>query len=192
MAAKINLTGQRFGKLVALHPVEPNKFGARRWLLQCDCGGQTVAMTGELRAGKRKACRCGLSKPQHGMHKSRLHTIWGAMKARCNNPKRLAYKDYGGRGITVCESWQRFIPFMEWALANGYRDDLEIDRIDNDDQYAPGNCRWVTRAVNAKNKRPAKPIGLRYTSSEIEAACLAAGVDFSAVAAQLPKRRVYR
>ena len=176
MSAPMDLTGARFGKLVVIERAGSTKHGQALWALRCDCGGKTTAHTGELRSGRRVACRCGLSKPKHGMRRSRLYTIWGAMKARCSNPKRAAYKDYGGRGIFVCDHWQRFIPFMEWALANGYRDDLEIDRIDNDGPYSPANCRWVTRSINAANKRPAKPLGLRYTAAEISVACSLAGV----------------
>ena len=191
MTSAIDLTGERFGKLVAVRGAGSTKYGHALWLLKCDCGGETTAHAGELRAGKRRSCKCGLAKPKHGMHKTRLHMIWGAMKARCQNPKRPAFADYGGRGITVRADWQRFIPFMEWALSHGYQDDLEIDRIDNNGSYSPENCHWVTRAVNARNKRPAKPLGLRCTKAELQKACEAADVDFVVLFSHLPTRRVY-
>lgn len=152
MVAAIDLTGQRFGKLVALRRVENYAGGQARWLLQCDCGGTTYAHTGELRAGKRKACRCGLSHPTHGLHKTRLHRVWSAMKVRCTSEKHPRYARYGGRGIAVCAEWQKFEPFASWALANGYRDDLQIDRIDNSQGYYPANCRFVTAAENMANR----------------------------------------
>lgn len=116
------------------------------------------------------------------------------MKSRCSNVKKLAYADYGGRGIYVCEDWQQFIPFMQWALTNGYKDTLECDRIDNDGPYSPENCRWVTREENRKNKRPMKKIGMRYTLKEIECACRNAGIDPVEFAACLPTKssRGYR
>jgi hypothetical protein len=192
MLPRMNLLGQRFGKLNVSEYLGKNKSGASTWLCLCDCGGQTKAHTGELRAGKRNACACGLSKPKHGMCDTRLYCIWTAMKSRCQNPKKLAYASYGGRGITVCDEWQRFIPFMEWALTNGYRDDLECDRINNDGPYAPDNCRWVTRTENQRNKRPAKPLGLRYTVRELRFACQRAGIKPDTLFAHLPKKRIYR
>lgn len=189
MAKPIDITGERFGKLVALQRVGSTKHGAALWRLRCDCGGETTAHVGELRAGRRQACRCGLSKPKHGMHKTRIHRIWSAMKQRCQNVKKIAYQDYGARGIYVCEEWQEFLGFHAWAVANGYRDDLQIDRIDNDGPYCPENCRWVTAAENMKNKRPARPLGLRWTERELRTACLRAQVDYELIAAHLPTKR---
>ena len=125
------------------------------------------------------------------MHKSRLHVIWAGMKSRCQNPKRFGYDNYGGRGIYVCDQWAEFVPFMQWSLSNGYSDDLELDRIDNDGPYAPENCRWVTRSENMRNRRPAKPLGLRYTVRELVAACDALGINPSNLLSVLPKKRLY-
>jgi hypothetical protein len=153
MVAAIDLTGQRFGKLVALRLVEPNRFGARQWLCQCDCGGQTIALTGHLRIGQRRACKCGMSQPKHGEHKTRLYRIWGAMKARCYRPSHPRYERYGGRGISVCDEWLNdYVAFSRWARANGYADHLQIDREKNNEGYSPGNCRWTTAAVNMTNR----------------------------------------
>ena len=94
---------------------------------------------------KRNQCK-------HGMSRTKLYQTWSDMKQRCNNKKNAFYYRYGGRGIRVCEEWLTFEPFMEWALANGYREDLTIDRIDNDGNYCPDNCKWSTQREQSMNK----------------------------------------
>ena len=90
------------------------------------------------------------------MAKTPLYRVWSDMKRRCNNPNREAYINYGGRGISVCEKWYNFIVFKDWALNNGYSDDLMLDRIDNDGNYEPTNCRFVNRYISELNKRKIK------------------------------------
>lgn len=143
------------------------------------CGGSTVVTTGSLRSGNTKSCGClrkeMLVKRQtvHGMAKSQerhpLYIVWASMKSRCYNPNEPSYKNYGGRGIKMCDEWMDFVPFMKWALNNGYREGLEIDRIDNNGNYEPGNCRFVTRSENQLNKRNNRCItidGVTKTVSE--------------------------
>lgn len=88
---------------------------------------------------------------KHGCYDSRLYNIWRHIKSRCNNPKDAKYHNYGGRGILVCSEWNDFVPFYEWAMSNGYTDELEIDRKDNNGNYCPDNCRWTTRKVQCNN-----------------------------------------
>lgn len=94
----------------------------------------------------------------HGLypHNKALFNVWETMKNRCENPKREKYKDYGARGIKVCEEWEKPIAFVEWALSNGYQKGLQLDRIDNNGDYSPQNCRWVTPKENSRNRRNTK------------------------------------
>ena len=101
------------------------------------------------------------------MSRTRLYRIWKNMRNRCSNENIPNYERYGGRGITVCEEWQRFEPFYEWAMANGYGDDLSIDRIDNDGNYEPSNCQWANRTEQARNRRSNEFITYNGTTKHI-------------------------
>lgn len=93
------------------------------------------------------------------LYNSRIYSIWKMMRSRCNNPNAANYKFYGGRGISVCDEWDgrgKFINFYDWAMANGYEEDLTIDRIDHEGNYEPSNCRWITNVEQQKNKRERK------------------------------------
>ena len=158
-----DFTGRKFGKLTVLRKITSNGGHGALWECQCDCGEKTIARHDDLKTGHKKSCGCygksGESHIRHGKTNTRIHRIWNAMKQRCTNPNFKQWKDYGGRGITVCDEWSRkngFDNFYEWAISHGYRDDLEIDRIDNDGNYEPNNCRFVTHKENMNNRKRRK------------------------------------
>lgn len=132
---------------------------------QCSCGNLHVVSGNSLQQGLVKSCGClkkesssknaksmCVTNTKHGMGKERLYFTWHKMFQRCENPKIHNYRNYGGRGIKVCEEWKDILTFRNWALSNGYRDDLTIDRIDNDGNYEPGNCQWITQSENSHKK----------------------------------------
>lgn len=147
--------GDKFGKLTIKCLHEDGKWDTRTWLCICECGNETIVKERLLKDGHRKSCGClrGKHMITHGETKTRLFKIWSAMNERCERKAHVHYKDYGGRGITVCDEWKEFISFRDWSLKNGYAENLSLDRKDVDGNYEPSNCRWVTMKVQHNNKR---------------------------------------
>ncbi len=149
-----DLKGQKFGKLTVLSFAEvKNKYAY--WNCLCDCGNEKCVRGSNLLSGQTQSCGC-LNFSSHTKHregKSRLYVIWAGMKQRCENSNRKDYAKYGGRGIRVCDEWHDYLSFRDWACANGYDDSKSIERINNDGDYSPTNCRWVDYTVQQNNKR---------------------------------------
>lgn len=153
--------GELYGRLKVLREVERRK-GLRYYLCRCECGKEIIVLGSNLIRGGTKSCGClrhdtkpglthGLSKTDGG-GKTRLFRIWTGINTRCFNNRVREYPRYGGRGITICAEWREFTVFHQWATDHGYRNDLTIERKDNDGNYCPENCTWIPLGLQAKNR----------------------------------------
>ena len=159
MSGLIDLTGQRFGRLTVVSRAE-NRGNQTRWLCKCDCGNEKIIAGNALKSGVTLSCGCyhkevtGKIRRTHGGTGTRLHSIWQNMKARCYRESAREYENYGGRGITICDEWRNdYKAFHDWAVENGYADNLTIDRKNVNGNYEPSNCRWITNEEQQRNKR---------------------------------------
>lgn len=165
-----DITGKRFGKLVAVSHRFEN--GDAIWKCKCDCGSIIEVVSSDLNRGRKTSCGCWTHElisnamRKHGLCKTRIWRIWTGMKTRCYNKNDKAYKNYGGRGIAICDEWKEDLTaFSDWAMKNGYRDDLTIERIDVDGNYSPENCKWITLAEQEQNRR--NTIFLEYKGEKL-------------------------
>lgn len=149
----LKLEGQRFGRLTVVERAEVNKKRSH-WLCICDCGNQTIVLGSLLMNGNTKSCGCGkYIHPGQGLRGTPLYSTWYGMKQRCYYKKAIKYKNYGGRGIQVCDEWRNDPKaFCDWAIANGWEKGLSLDRIDNDGNYEPANCRWISQKEQCNNR----------------------------------------
>lgn len=162
MSKYIDLTGKTFGRLYVVSRLENDKHRKTRWLCQCSCPNKTeLNVSGNcLLSENTKSCGClriennRIVRISHGKSNSRIYKVWQSMKDRCYNKSCSDYKNYGGRGILICDEWlNNFQTFYDWAIINGYSEVLTIDRKDNDGNYEPSNCRFVDRDTQNKNRR---------------------------------------
>lgn len=160
------MNGKIFGRLKVIKAVQGD-FGTStctHYLCLCDCGNEKVVSGNSLSSGKTKSCGCytkevrSTAKTIHDLSSHELYATWNNMLARCYNPNSVGYRNYGGRGISVCDSWRNSVSeFISWSMNNGYKPYLTLDRYpDNNGNYEPGNCRWATAAQQAQNSRNTK------------------------------------
>lgn len=175
MGKTIDITGKRFGNLVAIRydHSKTQKCGScvQYWLFRCDCGKEKIILKQNVVRGRIVSCGCQQHKLKHGMAYTRIHKIWHGIKQRCLNKNNNRFKYYGARGIKICDEWKNdFVSFLNWANSSGYSDDLTIDRIDVNGDYCPDNCKWSTQKEQVRNCRRNKIInynGEKYCISEL-------------------------
>ena len=181
-----DLTGKRFGRLTVIG-VEDNGKRKTYYACQCDCGNVKVIRADALVSGCTVSCGCKkreqdrlnlTANHSHKMSGTRLYNIWSGLKGRCNNPNDPRYDRYGGRGISVCDEWNTsFQSFYDWAINNGYSDDLTIDRIDNDGNYEPTKCKWSTNKEQCNNRVTNINIKIGNTTKTLTEWCEIFNVD---------------
>lgn len=165
--------GDKYNRLTAVKEIDN-----RKWLFRCICGNEKVISKYDVQKGHTKSCGClqkentSKAKRTHGDTDSRLYYIWENMRKRCYKPNSDRYKNYGARGITICDDWKNnYSNFYKWAYSNGYNDNLTIERIDINGNYEPSNCTWITMKDQAKNRTSNKWVYIdnaKYSPQELE------------------------
>lgn len=165
VSKRIDLTGNLYGRLTVIGYDSTNRTGKALWRCECNCGNTTVVIGDNLKTGATTSCGCYrkevevIASVTHGLtssngKKNRLYSIWSDMRKRCNNKNNKEFHNYGGRGIKVSDEWERnYLKFHEWAIDNGYSDDLTLDRIEVNGNYESTNCKWSTWSEQGQNKR---------------------------------------
>ena len=162
MPEKIDMTGRVIGRLLVIEECGRNSCGEALWRCRCECGNEIIVRGSDLRSERTTSCGCYQrervveASTTHGMSKTRIYSVWRDMLKRAGVRKGASEKEkhnYQDRGITVCDEWLVFENFRDWALSHGYKEDLQIDRVNNDASYCPENCRWVTPKENTNNRR---------------------------------------
>lgn len=191
----INLVGKRFGKWTVLDRA-PDQRKNRYWICKCDCG--TIKTVGGRHLTKGVSLSCGCSFPKgndahnfkHGDRagRSRLYKIWCEMKARCLTPGNTSFKRYGERGIKICKEWANdYLCFKAWAMENGYNENLSIDRVNNDGDYTPDNCRWATPKIQANNRRSTRIITHDGVTDSLLGHCERLQLNYNSVKTRLAR-----
>lgn len=180
MARFKDISNQKFGRLTVLYKLHNYHKQGAYWLCICDCGNLTEVKGAHLRDDDIKSCGC--LRGAHHKSNTRLHNIWCSMRQRCYNENSQAYGYYGSRGIVVCDEWKHdFMNFYNWAMDNGYKENLTIDRIDPNGNYEPSNCRWLTNKEQQRNKRNNKNFTYKGDTHCLSKWCEILGLNYKRV-----------
>lgn len=189
-----DLTGQRSGRLTVIGIDDSKQTRKTYWICRCDCGKIVSVRSDAIVSKKSKSCGCYknelstervMKNHTHKQSGTRLYNIWQGMKGRCYNKNDPRYCRWGGRGITVCDEWKdNFTSFYEWALEHGYSDDLTIDRIDNDGNYEPDNCRWASKKQQSRNRRSNISITIGNSTRTLTEWCEIFNLPYNAINAR--------
>lgn len=168
---------------VLSHDIPRNKTGHKQVLAECVCGEQKVKNFSQIKNGYAKSCGCLRTKinskvtsdrnKKHGLARTRLHNIWKNVRQRCSNPNASGYKNYGAKGVRMCEEWNDFLVFHKWAMEKGYTDELTLERKDSSSDYSPSNCEWITKGENISRRNKGltgtgKTLRSKFTEQDIE------------------------
>lgn len=179
--------GDQYSLLTVVKEVERKNAPGRQVFCQCECGKKKIVSFRDLKRGNVKSCGClknystENNENFHNMSNTRLYAIWSDMKHRCLNENNIRYKRYGGRGISVCEEWLEFKNFYEWAKSSGYKDELTLDRVDNNKGYSPRNCKWSTQKEQAWNRSTTFKVERNGVSKSLREWCRLENVPFNMV-----------
>lgn len=190
MGKFIDITGQKFGRLTVVERLENDKHNRSVFRCKCDCGNEITAAGRNLRIRKVQSCGCYAKDKKkeviHGLSKHPLYRIWLGIKQRCYNLNAKRFQDWGGRGITMCDEWRNdFQAFYDWAIANGYEKGLSIDRINNNDNYTPENCRFTTVVEQQRNMRRNNMIEYRGETKTLSEWCEILNLNYNNVKSRL-------
>lgn len=176
-----DLSGKKFGRLTVISMNHDTKDKRVRWNCICDCGNKAVVRACNLKSGEVKSCGClaNANNKTHGMSKTRLYTEWANMKYRCYYSRNSSFENYGGRGIKVCNEWKdNFQAFYDWAMENGYKDNLTIERKDTNGDYCPENCCWIPASEQANNRRMNLQIEYNGKTQNLKQWCNELNLDY--------------
>lgn len=175
----------KYGRLTIITEAPKDKYGKRCVRCLCDCGNEVpVVNLRSLKTGNTTSCGCyrlevaRRANRTHGKTRTQIYNTWRGMKDRCTNPKATNYSNYGGRGISLCEQWESFETFYQWAKGNGYQPGLTIERSNNDGNYEPGNCRWATRTEQNNNRRSNNMVTFNGVTKPISAWARTTGINY--------------
>lgn len=193
-----DIVGQKFGNWTVLSFSHKERVSSKEYknyyICKCKCGTIRKVMRSNLLKGISTSCGCLQRKKTsehnatHGQSSKRIYAIWQNMKERCYRTKRHNYSNYGGRGIAVCDEWKNdFQAFYDWAMANGYKEDLTIDRINVNGNYEPNNCRWVTQEIQRLNKTTTKYITYKNETKPLMVWCQELGLNYHKIIERLNK-----